>query len=648
MLLFAAVAAIAAPGPGGHLAAKARAMRDAAPKISPSVEVQATRARLARLSRLMNRKAGKAGNPLSAVSIDVSIDADEATGSIAVDTTLVLAAEEDGVNVAELYLDNLGTLTVTDGDANALDVIWVPEDFVAVVTLPATLNANDTVTLHVSNAGVPACDPDDFFGMTFCYVSEQIVFTPIADWLAVPAPYLIEELYMDAAMALHIETPPGYIAVTTADLVEIEDLGDRLVHHFEAAFPVTYVGFAYAPFETFDAVTPGGVPVTALVHTGALDFGQAWADISADIIDFYESVFSPYIFNKHDVVQTIDELGGGVGPQSATFYYASALTTDPENFSSESIFSHEIGHQWWGNMIRLGDTQSPWLNEGFAEYSSRLYGYEVWPAYYQDYLYEFYFRYFQIVIAPDGEATLSGDGAFSSDSLRYQAATYWKGAHFLRILEWLLGDDFFVAMSEYASEHSMDAGGALTTVDAFREKLEEVSGRDLTELFERWAYGRGFPIYSIAMEFPGEDEQNPNLIRVRIKETQSGEPFDLPVEVALYDAASDEPGVIRLPLENGVADVVLPLDGRPRGAAVDPSFRIWGDKVFALAGDVDGSNVVDGLDLVYAAWTWGGEAFSGSKWNYFAETDFNRDGIVDDADVALVTGNFGREGKIDG
>ncbi|MCZ7585855.1 MAG: M1 family aminopeptidase [Deltaproteobacteria bacterium] len=412
-------------------------------------------------------------------------------------------------------------------------------------------------------------------------------------------------------------------------------------------FPSSYFGLAYAEYEMFGAETSDGAPVNAFVHMGSTDAAQDWADIGADIIDAFSDWFSPYLYNKHDLIQTLDILGGGVGPQSATFYYASAFTTPPTDWPAESIFSHEIGHQWWGNMIGLGDAVSPWLNEGFAEYSSRLYGYEVWPSYYQDYLYELYFRYFQWYVLPNGEAPMSSYDLFSLDALGYQAITYWKGSHFLRMLQWYLGDDVFEdAMRTYAETYRQDESEEVVTVDKFRASLEASTGADLSGVFDRWVSRTGFPVYEWAAEF-GENGEG-STARIRAEQVQDGNLiYDMPLAVSIWSGDADEPEIFRLEFEGKIADETFLLDGEPRGVKVDDAFWIWGDKIPVLTGDVNGSNTVDGVDFIYLAWAQGGEAASYEHWNYYTETDLNRDGRVDAEDLDLFNETFGEKGRID-
>jgi aminopeptidase N len=45
---------------------------------------------------------------------------------------------------------------------------------------------------------------------------------------------------------------------------------------------------------------------------------------------------------------------------------------EPE-FSAIGIVSHELAHQWWGDLITLRSWAHTWLNESFATYSDYLY-----------------------------------------------------------------------------------------------------------------------------------------------------------------------------------------------------------------------------------------------------------------------------------
>jgi Peptidase family M1 domain len=598
---------------------------------------------LARM-RYLRGKSGKAVNPLNVTHTHVQFDADETAGTIETTSTLLLEATEDGVTSVELTMEQLEDWWFTD----ELDTPLVaePADYgVIVVALPETLDTGDTVTIIGHNDGTPACDPDAFFGMTFCQVSEEITFFASPDFYPRKAAYRYEELY-GGRVDFTIVTPPGYTAVTTSDPESVDDLGDSLVHEFVGHFSASYTGLAYAKFETSEVQTLSGKSVAARVHSGDTSHGHDWAAVVADVIDYFEAIYSPYVYNKHDVIQTIDELGGGVGPQSASFYYAAALNDSPEYLFSESIFSHELAHSWWGNMVRLGDGESPWLNEGFAEYSSRRYGYEVWPAYYQDYLYETYFYLFQQYVDSDDEVPLSSEAIGRADATVYQLTTYDKGAHVLRMLESLLGEDVFLAaMADYANAYTWDAADELVTVERLIESLEASTGQDMSAFFDQWVFGTGYPVYRWAAEFSEDGDEH--LARVKVTQTQDGPTFDMPLEVQVWIEDFDEPSTFTVTFDGPVAEATYSLPERVRGLRVDDRTLVWGDKIPALVGDVNADNIVDGTDFIYAAWCQGGKFNDYDAWNFIIEADFDHDFDVDETDLALLRDNFGAEGTID-
>jgi Peptidase family M1 domain len=620
--------------------------------VRQSIEAMAAEAvhsqsRFRKQAEFMQRKS-KAVNPIDVIQTEIAFDADEAAGTIDTEITIVVKATEDGVDSVELSVMKMDTFSIEDDIGTSLTFDYNDYYRIATVALPATLDKNQTQELVFKNSGDPGCDPDDFFGMQFCQVSSEIVFFAGMDWVPAKAAYTYEDVYGQGTVNMDITTPPDYVAATTSDLDSVDDLGTELVHHFVGHFNDTHGGMAYAKFDTFTTDTPGGKPVTAYIHEGTTDYGDLWSAVGADIVDYFSTIYTDYIYNKQDMIQAVEELGGGVGPQSATFYYASAFNTDPQAWSSESIFSHEIGHAWWGNMIRMGDSHSPWINEGFAEYSARRYGYQIWDSYMQDYLYEIYFRVFTQFVDPSDDVPITSSGILSADSMTYQAITYWKGSAILRMLEWVLGDgDFLKGMSAYAEKYRSDHSDDLTTPVRFQDTMEAETGADLDTFFDNWVYAAGYPVYEWAAQFDEQDDGS-WTVRVKAEQVQDSEVvYEIPLEVSIWVGDEEDPRSYRLEFEGTTADATWEFDAEPRGTQVDRASWIWGEKFALLLGDVDGSNDVDGFDLIYAAWCQGGRSFDNDHYNYMPEADFDHDGEINKSDLNLLYANFGRKGTID-
>ncbi|MFT3753607.1 MAG: M1 family aminopeptidase [Paludibacter sp.] len=209
----------------------------------------------------------------------------------------------------------------------------------------------------------------------------------------------------------------------------------------------------------------------------------------AKTLALFEQYFSPYPFKNEKYGHAECNMGsGGMEHQTMTFLGRKAF-----NFH---IITHELGHQWFGNMVTCGSWEDIWLNEGFATFSL-LMGYE--RLFDNDYWYKIYLQEIrnEIIRKPQGSVfcadTTSVSRIFNS------SLSYCKGAYLLHMLRWLLGDDdFFQAIKNYLNDPTLKYGFARTR--DLKRHLEAQSGKDLTRFFADWFYGTGIPDYSVKVE----------------------------------------------------------------------------------------------------------------------------------------------------
>jgi len=98
--------------------------------------------------------------------------------------------------------------------------------------------------------------------------------------------------------------------------------------------------------------------------------------------------------------------------------------------------------------------------------------------------------------------------------------SYSKGALVLHMLRKELDDTlFFESLQNYLADPDFSYGYA--TSDEFIDSIEQTSQTDLTEFFNDWLYGEGYPTYNIEWSQPSE-----NLVRIVTNQTQSHESVD--------------------------------------------------------------------------------------------------------------------------
>jgi aminopeptidase N len=498
------------------------------------------------------------------------------------------------------------------------------------------------VTLTFSDHGAPNCAPG-FFGMKFCNIDPDITYFGGCDWVPTRTGYTYADLIDAFDLTYTLTFPAGYESASSAERTDAADNGDGTVTHAYAQDGRWGMAFAVAQFDVWTGASGSGVPSRTYTWPGHDAYGQAWADLDADIIDFYEARYADYSLGKIDAVQVLQELGGGFATPSAVFQYEDSFDADPAgDLMSESIFAHEIGHQWWAFIVPLAevvDLYSPWLSEGFAEFSAYTYSADVWGDYYIDYYHDFYAQLIQYTIAAEDEQPISGMDTGALDDNDYFLLTYEKGAYVLRMLRLLLGDeDFYAGMRAFA-----EGPGTLgATTDSFQATMEESSGVDLEDFFQQWAWGTGWPHYTIAFETGGDDASG-YATTVRVTQAQA-DLFAMPVPIVLYVGEDEEETHVET-IDGPEHEFTYPTASPVRGVKLDPRSLVLARREPVLHGDFNGSGEVDGLDLMYLAFAYRSDIVESAN-NWIGDCDIDFDGRVDERDLTELTANFGKEGAL--
>ena len=152
------------------------------------------------------------------------------------------------------------------------------------------------------------------------------------------------------------------------------------------------------------------------------------------------------------------------------------------------VVSHELAHQWWGDLVTCGTWADVWLNEGFATYAEALWrestgGFAALKSYMQDTLSGFQYGSWQgAVYDPVGQ----GFNLFDQ-------VVYSKGGWVLHTLRGVLGDSlFFRCLGAYRQRY---AGKSAITAE-LEAVVDSVSGTNMGWFFNQWIFCPGWPKYA--------------------------------------------------------------------------------------------------------------------------------------------------------
>jgi aminopeptidase N len=365
------------------------------------------------------------------------------------------------------------------------------------------------------------------------------------------------------SLDVFLSVPEPYTAVSNGLLVRQypDDISGYQVFHWKHRYPIaTYlVAIAVSRFVRIDHAFVFGRDTLASVNfVYPADIALAEAALSAleKSMLLFDSLFIPYPFFEEHYGHTRMGRDGGMEHQTMTFL---------GRFDFE-LMTHEAAHQWFGNYVTLNNWHDIWLNEGFATYLSGL-AYE--KAFNTD---KYWNKWRPLVI---GKITREPGGSVFvpdiSDPARIfdSRLSYYKAAYVLHMLRWVMGDDsFFQAVRNYLSDPA-HAYGYVGQQDLVSH-LEAKADTSLTEFFNDWYYGEGYPSYLL------ETETYPNgMLKVQICQQTSHSSvafFEMPVPVKFKNHFYDTTIVFKHLYNNQM--FMISLGFVPDSVFFDPEYHL--------------------------------------------------------------------------
>ena len=311
-----------------------------------------------------------------------------------------------------------------------------------------------------------------------------------------------------------VTVPETQIVVSNGLLMEVIDLGDgRKRYHWEERYPIsTYlVSVTTYPYtvwhDQYIGINGDTLSLDYYVYPDHYDDVYDNYLLTDDMMEVFAQRFGEYPFMEEKYGHAEFGRGGGMEHQTITSLGG----------YSEWLIAHELGHQWWGNLVTCASFHHIWLNEGLARFSESIwvenhYGTEAYRDYWDDHAYY-------------GPGTIYVEQPSTAAAIFNGNLSYNKAGWVIHMLRGVLGDStFFSALKSYAHNDSL-AYGAVTTED-FQAVCEDVSGLNLDDFFDQWIYGERYPQYAISWE-----KQDSNELIVTIDQTQNWQYFSMPIQL---------------------------------------------------------------------------------------------------------------------
>ncbi|MEN8006967.1 MAG: M1 family aminopeptidase [Candidatus Krumholzibacteriota bacterium] len=494
--------------------------------------------------------AAEAGKTLNQDLYDVhhyDLDLDLDPGTTTLTGTVIVTAEVTGPSITTMDLNLTLHMTVTGVTAGGIGTGFSRIASVLTVDLDRAYTTGETVVVTVDYNGNPA---GGSFGWD-SYGGQDMIWTlsePFGarDW------WPCKDLNSDKADSVDVTvTVPDHLVVASNGLVVSDvDNGSTRTTHWKSNYPIaTYlVSLAIHPYVQYsDWYNPlgGGGPMEVQFyiypsHVGLVEPNYA---LTVPMIDVFAQAYGEYPFVNEKYGHAEFTWGGGMEHQTLTSMGG----------WSEDLISHELAHQWWGDMVTCEDFGHIWLNEGFATWSE---------AYWAEQNYDIAtYRQYMDFAAYYGAGTIFVEDPLT-ENIFDGNLSYNKGSWVVHMLRGVLGDsDFFAGLALYRANH----GFGSATTEELQAAMETVSGQDLTAFFQQWIYGEYFPVYSYSwVTGPGVDEITVTIVQ---EQTDTGL-FTMPIDLRITTTT----GTTDVTVANSLAseDYVLTVTGTPESVLLDP------------------------------------------------------------------------------
>ena len=368
-------------------------------------------------------------------------------------------------------------------------------------------------TIHIIFSGNIT---DAMHGLYPCYfthdgIKKQLFATQFESHHAREVFPCVDEPAAKAEYDLTLITRSGITVLGNMPIKSEGENGDSHTTTFEKTPRMSsyLLAFVIGELHKKTARTKSGVEVnvwaTPAQNENTLDFAL---DIATRSIDFYDEYFGvKYPLPKSDHVALPDFSSGAMENWGLITYRESCLLADPELTPESSrrfiatVISHELSHQWFGNLVTMNWWNDLWLNESFAN----MMEYVAIDALQPDWHMWEDFATNEVTAALrrdslDGVQSVQADVNHPDEisTLFDPAIVYAKGGRLLVMVRKLIGEEAFRAgLKSYFEKFAYKN----TVGNDLWQELESASGQPIVNLMNAWIAQPGLPVISISSSY---------------------------------------------------------------------------------------------------------------------------------------------------
>ncbi len=336
---------------------------------------------------------------------------------------------------------------------------------------------------------------------------------------------------------LHATVAKPYIVVSNGKLMETKENTDgtrTFYWKMDTPYSNYLTSIVVGEYTEIKNGEYDGKPIYAYGYPSeAKEVAETTKNLPATIAFFSKITGVKYDYPKYS--QTfVEDFGGGMENISATTQIEEMIHDSREllDGDSESLQSHELAHQWFGDFVTCRDWGQIWLNESFATYFQALWDEELKG--------HEYFLYNNIRTNQQQTLDTWNQGNrrpivtkyYANKDAMFDNYAYPGGGSVLHMLRKHLGDDlFFKSLNHYLTANAHQP----VSTEELRIAIEETTGESMDWFFDQWLYKMGHPVFDVSQSYDEAKKQ----MTLKVKQTQKVDPKDQFPQTEFFQAKVD-------------------------------------------------------------------------------------------------------------
>ncbi|MDO8965570.1 MAG: M1 family metallopeptidase [Algoriphagus sp.] len=315
-----------------------------------------------------------------------------------------------------------------------------------------------------------------------------------------------------------ITVPKPYFVASNGRQIETVVKNEKVTYHWSTSYPINLynINFTMGIFheEKMDFLSVSGalVPMHVWVLQENRNKAKSLLEVLKTSTETQEKYFGAFPFPE-DKIAVVETPYLGMEHQTINAYGNNFQFVQMGKVQYDWLLHHELGHEWFGNKVSVGDWADMWIHEGLTAYGDWLFYWEHGGP-------EAYFTKVKSESKNIPHARPVVGPINSTEEQAYHPEIYTKGAMVIHSLRGILGDEiFFPMLKAFASDERFTYQNQVNTND-FIEFVQAYSGKNLQGFFDLYLYSTELPRLKVSKK--GKSRYSISL---------QGIAFEMPLEV---------------------------------------------------------------------------------------------------------------------